>query len=348
MSIDLTFPNITMELYETDKSQLQKFISMTSKLKSNEVSNQSKNNELSANFVQTFGKYCESKKSANNDSSFLFINEKEKEFTQDYLILYDFAQDCRYSNHIQSELIWYLLPFYYKAVEQAILYGYDMKNYPCTENSKKIGEIAIDIYFQFNLALFFNQENMKRAVGEKNYQSIMSYYIEQTIQCMQIESSEILNWVSLFNTTVAFGKINIQLLFKKIFEGSQKIKYSFFQYLSVLLFKESDNLFAINESKPFWTNEIWDFDDGYFGNIFFWSDDIIEFFDKKINRKQIEDLFKDIKPILCDIFEPDMMELFCEEMNKSFDTGIFQKRKAEYLQKIKDKSGQCKYWDSCF
>ena len=69
-------------------------------------------------------------------------------------------------------------------------------------------------------------------------------------------------------------------------------------------------MFAINESKPFWTNEIWDFDDGYFGNIFFWSDDIIEFFDKKINRKQIEDLFKDIKPILCDIFEPDMMELF--------------------------------------
>ena len=297
---------------------------MTSKLKSNEVSNQSKNNELSANFVQTFGKYCESKKLANKDSSLLFINEKEKEFTQDYLILYDFAQDCRYSKHIQSELIWYLLPFYYKAVEQAIL------------------------YFQFNLALFFNQENIKRAVGEKNHQSIMSYYIEQTIQCMQIESSEMLNWVSLFNTTVAFGKINIQLLFKKIFEGSQKIKYSFFQYLSVLLFKESDNLFAMNESKPFWTNDIWDFDDGYFGNIFFWSDDIIELFDKKINRKQIEDLFKEIKPILCDILEPDMIELFCEEMNKSFDTGIFQKRKAEYLQKIKDKSGQCKYWDSCF
>ena len=46
MSIDLTFPNITMELYETDKSQLQKFISMTSKLKSNEVKKKKKNNEL--------------------------------------------------------------------------------------------------------------------------------------------------------------------------------------------------------------------------------------------------------------------------------------------------------------
>lgn len=52
------------------------------------------------------------------------------------------------------------------------------------------------------------------------------------------------------------------------------------------------------------------------------------------DKYQLEDLFKDIKPILCDILEPDMMELVCEEMNKSFDTGIFQKRKEEYLQKI--------------
>ncbi len=65
----------------------------------------------------------------------------------------------------------------------------------------------------------------------------------------------------------------------------------------------------------------------------FWSDDIIEFFNKQINRKQIEDLFKEVTPILRNLFEPDMMKLFCEEMKKSFDTGIFQKRKAEYLQK---------------
>ncbi len=161
----------------------------------------------------------------------------------------------------------------------------------------------------------------------------MKYYIEQTIQCMEIESSDILNWFSLFNTTVAFCKDNIQLLFKKTFKGSQKIKYSFFRYLSVFLFKESDNLLAINESKAFWTSDMWNFDDGYFCSVFFWSDDIIEFFNKQINRKQIEDLFKEVTPILCNLFEPDMMKLFCEEMKKSFDTGIFQKRKAEYLQK---------------
>ncbi len=97
----------------------------------------------------------------------------------------------------------------------------------------------------------------------------MEYYIEQTIQCMEIESSDILNWFSLFNITVAFCKDNIQLLFKKIFKGSQKIKYSFFCYLSVFLFKESDNLLAINESKAFWTSDMWNFDDGYFCSVFF-------------------------------------------------------------------------------
>ncbi len=348
MSINVTFPNIIMELYETNKYQLQKFISMTSKLKNNEVSNKLKNNDSSIVSVQVFGECCESKKFTSNDSSLLLINEDENKLTQDYFILCDFAQDCRYSNHIQSELIQYLLPFYYKVIKQAIQYGYSMKNYSYTENSEKMAKMAIDIYFQFNLALFFNSQNMKCAVGIKNYQSIMKYYIEQTIECMEMESTNMLNWVSLFNTTIAFGKDNIEILFKKIAEGSQKIKYSFFQYLSVLLFKESDNLLAINESKPFWTSDIWDFDDGYFGSTFFWSDDIIEFFDKKIHRKQIEDLFKEVKLILSNQLKADIMELFCEEMKKSFDTGIFQKRKAEYLQKIKNKSGQCKYWDNCF
>lgn len=335
-----------MELYETDKYQLQKFISMTSKIKSNDASSKLKNNDSNIDVVQVFGEYCDNKKSVNNDLNLLIINENE--FTKDYFILYDFAQDCRYSKHIQSELIQYLLPFYYKVIKQAIQYGYGMKNYPYTENSEKMEQMTVDIYFQFNLALFFNSQNIKCAVGTKNYQSIMKYYIDQTIECMEMENTKMLDWVSLFNTTVAFGKDNFEILFKKIAEGSQKIKYAFFQYCCVLLFKESDNLLAINESKPFWTSDIWDFDDGYFGSTFFWSDDIIECFDKEINRKQIENLWKEIQPILSNYLQPDIMELFCEEMKRSFDTGIFEKRKAEYLQKIKDKSGQYKYWDSCF
>lgn len=57
---------LTMELYETDRYELQKFIA----------------------------------------------EENAAQFTDRYLILYNFAVDCRYAEYIQPELIGYLLPFF--------------------------------------------------------------------------------------------------------------------------------------------------------------------------------------------------------------------------------------------
>lgn len=288
MPVNSIFPQITMELYETDIEQLQKFIE----------------------------------------------DEKaEEEFTEKYLILYNFAEDCRYSKCIQPELIRYLLPFYLKAAEQAVI---TYKN-----------KIAADIYFEFNSALFCNQKNFEYAVGEKNYRYIMEYYMKQTIKIMEIENTSILHGISLFNTTAAFHKDNIRQLLEKIFEGSLKIKFSFFKYLSVLLFKENDNLLAVNEPRAFWTSDIWDFDSQCFDD-FFWNNDIIEYFDKTIDRERIEGLFKEVKPFLHHILEPELMELFSVEMKQSFDMGIFQKRKKEYLLKMNRKSEKYKYWDNCF
>lgn len=262
-------------------------------------------------------------------------NEKAEEFTEEYWILYNFATDCKYSEHIQPELIRYLLPFYYKTIEQVVTYGYGDKN-------------AVDIYYEFNKAIFFNQKNFIYAVGEKNYQYLMEYYIEQTIYCMEMENSGMLDWVSLFNTTVAFCNDNIRLLFKRIFKGSLNIKYAFFQYLSVLLFKESDNLLAVNESGAFWTSTIWYFDDGYFTRNFFWNDDVVNFFDQKINRERIETLFTEVKPFICDILGSEVSVLFQDEMNQSFATGIFYSRKAEFLKKINSVSKEETYWDKTF
>lgn len=288
MPINSKVFKITMNLYETDLSELLKFI----------------------------------------------VNEKiEGEFSEEYLILYNFATDCKYSEHIQPELISYLLPFYYKTIEQAVIYG---------------NKIAVDIYYEFNLAIFYNKKNFLYAVREENYQHLMEYYIEQTIHCMETENLGMLDWVSLFNTTVAFSNDNIRQLFKKIFGGTVNVKYSFFKYLSVLLFKESDNLLAINESRLFWTSNIWDFDDGYFKKKFFWCDDVIEYFDEEINRERIEVLFKEVKPMICGILEPELVEVFCQEMNHSFEAGIFHDRKAEYLKKINCQSGNYTYWDANF
>ena len=261
---------------------------------------------------------------------FITSERIEEELAEEYLILYDFADDCRYSKCIQSELIRYLLPFYFKTIEQAVIY----KN-----------KIALDVYCQFNSMMFYNQKIFEHAVGEKTYQHIMEFYINMTIKSMEMESPGILAWISLFNTTVALYANSILKLLKKIFEGSLKIKYSFFRYLSVLLFKESDNLLAVNETRAFWTSDIWDYD-SQFSYDFFWNTNIVEYFDKKIDREKIVDLYNDVKPLLCSILEPELMDLFYEQMELSFATGVFQQRKFEYLQKINYKSEKHKYWDS--
>lgn len=43
-----------------------------------------------------------------------------------------------------------------------------------------------------------------------------------------------------------------------------------------------------------------------------------------------------------------LMNLFSSEMEKSFATGTFEKRKKEYLQKINCRSEKYKYWTECF
>lgn len=261
------------------------------------------------------------------------VNGKKEAFTEEYLILYNFASDCKYSDYIQPDLIQYLLPFYLRAVEQAVLYN---------------NRIAIDIYSEFNLSLFFNQKNLCNAVGDKNFQHIMEYYIKQTIKKMEMQNPYILHWVSLFNTTAAFCDDNIRQLFHLIFKGSLKIKYSFFQYLSVLLFKESDNLLAPKDARDFWTSTIWDFDDGCFSKNFFWSDTIVEFFNKEVHAERINLLFKELSSYLFNVFGPEFVDLLHEEMNQSFITGVFCNRKAEFLQKINRPSDNYIYWDKTF
>lgn len=260
-------------------------------------------------------------------------NEKiEGEITEKYLILFNFAEDCRYSEWIQAELIRYLLPFYCKAIEQAVIYE---------------DKIAREVYMQFNSAIFLKRKNFQLALGEDNYQFMMEYYMKQTIWCMEMEHAGILDWVPLFNTTVAFGKENLLRLFQRIFEGSFKVKCSFFRYLSVLLFKENDNLLAMNETRAYWTSDIWNFD-SQLSEDFYWDKDIVAYFDKEIGRERVEGLFQEVKEFIEHFLGDELLQLFAMEMEQSFNTGVFHGRKTEYLQKISCKSEKYKYWDNCF
>ena len=211
--------------------------------------------------------------------SFITNEKIDGVFTEKYLILQNFADDCRFSSDIQPEL--------------------------------------------------------------------MEYYVEQTVKRMEMGNKTILGDISLFNTTIAFDRNNIVKLFDKIYGGSLAIKYSFFKYISVLLFKESDNLLAINEERPFWTSEIWDFD-AQFSDAFFWNQDIVQYYERHVTRQEIEEVFKDITPILYNSLGKELMNLFSSEMEKSFATGTFEKRKKEYLQNINCRSEKYKYWTECF
>lgn len=261
---------------------------------------------------------------------FLLSQKIEDVFSENYLILYNFAIDCRYADYIQSELLCYLLPFYYKTMEQAIF----------IEN-----RIAADIYSAFNESIFKNRNVFIEAVGEEKYKKMMNHYVRCTCRKIEEKNLSMVEWISLFNTTIALDDHNIRRIFDKIRNGSLAMKYSFFQYLSVLLFKESDNLLAANEFKAFWSSKIWNFDDE--GGLF-WSRESIAFYDKNINQESIMELFGEITPVLSDCFDEETIECISEEMDRSFCKGIFQKRKEEYLTKISSNSEEYKYWDKTF
>lgn len=265
--------------------------------------------------------------------NFISTARTGRTITKEYLILYNFAVDCKYAKEIQPEYIQCLMPFYLEAVQQAVI----------GQN-----KIAMDIYFEFNLAVFLNAKSFSYAIGKRNYRMLMEYYIQETIENMEIQDYVPLSWVSLFNTTAAFCSDNLLQLFQKIFEGSVKVKISFFQYLSVFLFKESDNLLIVNMPEAFWTSRVWDFDDGYFTHSFYWNKEITEIFDREINIKRIKSLFQQIKPWICNFLGAELTELFEEEIEQSFVSGIFQNRKAEFLEKISNGADRELYWDNTF
>lgn len=254
----------------------------------------------------------------------------EEPISEDYLILYNFATDCKYAEEIQPQLLLYLLPFYLKCVREYVL----------EENP-----IARDVCWEFNTALFGNKKSIIEAVGFKNYQDIMCYYIELVLECMTVKRNEIMCWVSFFNTTVALAEDNIKHVFSKVLQSTLEIKYAFFAYLTVLLFKEGDNLLVIENEQYFWSNAMWDFEGGSYKIEFCWSGAAVDFYEQEVTKELIETLFEEVKLILLKKLGTENMELFCKEMNFSFKSGFFKKRKQEFLEKISIATDGYVCWD---
>lgn len=254
----------------------------------------------------------------------------EEKISEDYLILYNFATDCKYAEEIQAQLLQYLLPFYLKCVREYVL---------------EETPIARDVCWEFNTALFGNKKSIIKAVGIKSYQDIMSFYIELVLESMTVKRNELLYWVPFFNTTVALAEDNIKNIFSKVLQSTSRIKCALFSYFTVLLFKEGDNLLANGNEKDFWSSAMWNFEGGSLNVDFCWSDATVEFYEQEVTKELIENLFDEIKVILVEKLGMESTELLCEEMKFSFESGFFKKRKQEFLEKISiSTDGYC-YWD---
>lgn len=64
-----------------------------------------------------------------------------------------------------------------------------------------------------------------------------------------------------------------------------------------------------------------------FLTLFFWNQEIVQYYERHVTRQEIEEVFKDITPILYNSLGKELMNLFSSEMEKSFATGTFEKRK---------------------
>ena len=262
---------------------------------------------------------------------FLESVDIEEAVSESYLILYNFALDCQYAKTIQPQLLQYLTPFYLKCAKVAIL---------------ERNRIAWTVFPEFNTAMFGNQVNFIRAVGAENYQDIMDYYIEMVLLGMLTGKDEILSWVSYFNTTVALAEENIERIFIHVLGGVIELKYAFFAYLSVLLFKEGDNLLATGKERDFWTNDMWNFEGGSHRIKFCFSEVAINFYEKQVTHKLLEKLFEEVKPLLWERLGKEITELFWQEMQHSFESGTFKQRKEEFLQKMSKGYEGYNCWDA--
>ena len=258
--------------------------------------------------------------------SFIMTEHIENEISENHLILYDFARDCHYGDFIQPDLINYLLPFYLKTI------GLSYK-------------VAIEVCESFTLALFMNRTAFINAIGKTSYREIINCYVERTIQAMNIKNNHVTNWLPLFNTAIAFDDFNFHVLLKKISESSVKVKYAFFEYLTILLFKERDNLVVevnlLNEHvRPWWTSYIWNF----LCDFAFWNNSAIGCFNKIITKEKIYACFGEISTMLMEKLGNETYELVSHEMKMSFENGVFDSRKKQFLEKISKENVSVQYF----
>lgn len=251
--------------------------------------------------------------------NFIGTIKLEDDIINKYLILYNFATDCKYSKDIQPDLILYLLPFYIKIINEYF-------------SSKS--EISEQVYGEFNSVILLNKYSLKNSIGNLNFNFLMDFYINLVIKKMETCKIGTFNWLSIFNIVISFDSNNIVVLFEKILLSSIQVKYLFFEYISFLLFYEKDNILIKNIEELYWKNILFESYDTFLCDDIHWCNLTITYFNEKINESRIIKIFNEIYSLICKEFGEELAMLIKEEVINSLNEGIFIERKKEYLLKI--------------
>ena len=247
--------------------------------------------------------------------------------SDDHLVLLNFADDIKYANNIQKDLFEYLLDFYIKIINEVPLNIY-AKN-------------LTDIYSYFNSTLFKNKINIIHCIGKEKYDELINVYVNRLFNELSF-GADFDSWIPLFNTIVAFGD-NLKRVIDKIMKSGNRIKVSFFFYLSVIIFNKKDNLFIEKVEKLYLETSMFEFDD-LFGMAFYWNDGVLKEYEETINENLIKTIAKDIVLYFIDEYGEELVELILQEIENA-TKHTFRKRLAEYLDKMmRTNEKRIDYW----
>ncbi|MDR1284806.1 MAG: hypothetical protein LBJ88_01235 [Campylobacteraceae bacterium] len=257
--------------------------------------------------------------------------EHTDQITDEYLILYNFASDLKYSNYIQKDLFLYLLNYYLKIIDKA-------------QNNKN--KSVILIYEEFNTALFKNRKNIISSIGKKEYISLMNFY--NNCFCTHILSYSFGNmrWIPFFNTIIAFDSNNIGTIMNYILNfSSDNSKANFFLYLSVLLFEKSDNIYSDMIDELYVSGELWEYDSSN-SSTFYWNEETIVEFKNIFSFTMMNDLLDSLNIFFEKQIGKDLTLLIYQKILTTCDS-IYLMRRDEYLKKM-GSAITYKYWDDAY
>ncbi|MDE6577655.1 MAG: hypothetical protein K2J82_11295 [Muribaculaceae bacterium] len=264
-------------------------------------------------------------------TQFLNQHTPDEFFSDKFLILYDFAMDIQNSNSLPGDLYIKLLPYYTNCIHTA-----------CIKRNRN----AILVADEFHTSLFLKKELIIKTIGYNQYNSLIAFYIKTLKEMISIDKSIQFPWIPFYNTIIAIEETTIEIICKEVV-ADNNVLLPFATYLSVLLLEQKDNIISESVDSLYTKSRLWNFCENT-PDVFYWNQSVRNCFDLIINNDFAFILTNSLKPILIDKLGFSLSELVLEKIYTNIRSGLFEKRKKEYINNFRRGENDNKYWTSTF